>query len=184
MKRRDLSEKLAQADAAGVWAFVPQSFSALMGGIDPAYLRLMMKRLSDQRVLIRAARGVYVNPHARSRPADTRRGLLRFLRPREISYVSLESKLSEVGVISQITSTLTCMTTGSPGWFETPWGAVEFTHTDRRIQVGRDVIVQDDGMMEATVRTAIRDLRRVGRNLDLVDEEILADAVADEKKLS
>ena len=39
-------------------------------------------------------------------------------------------------------------------------------------------------MMEATVRTAIRDLRRVGRNLDLVDEEILADAVAEEEKLS
>ena len=78
MKRRDLNEKLAQADAAGVWAFTPPSFSALMGGVDPAYLKLMMKRLSDQGVLIRAARGVYVNPHARSRPADARRGLLRF----------------------------------------------------------------------------------------------------------
>src|SRR6476660_4828130 len=153
MKRRDLNEKLARADAAGVWAFTPPSFSALMGGVDPAYLKLMMKRLSDQGVLIRAARGIYINPHARSRPADTRRGLLRFLRPREISYVSLEAKLSEVGVISQITNALTCMTTGSPGWFETPWGAVEFTHTDRKIQLGSDVIVQDDGMIEATIRT-------------------------------
>jgi hypothetical protein len=181
MKRRDLDDKLAQADAAGVWAFAPASFSALMGGIDSAYLKLMMKRLADQRVLIRAARGVYVNPHARSLPADTRRGLLRFLRPREISYVSLESKLSEAGVISQITNALTCMTTGSPGWFDTPWGAVDFTHTDRKIQVGSDVIVQDDGMLEATIHTAIRDLRRVGRNLDLVDEEMLADAIAEEE---
>jgi len=122
MKRRDLNDKLAQADAAGVWAFTLPSFSALMGGVDPAYLKLMMKRLSDQGVLIRAARGIYVNPHARSRPADVRRGLLRFLRPREINYVSLESKLSEAGVISQIATALTCMTTGSPGRFETPWG--------------------------------------------------------------
>jgi hypothetical protein len=181
MKRRDLNEKLVQADAAGVWAFAPASFSALMGGIEPAYLKLRMKRLADQHGLIRAARGVYVNPHARSLPADTRRGLLRFLRPREISYVSLESKLSEAGIISQITSTLTCMTTGSPGWFDTPWGAVEFTHTDRKIRVGDDVIVQDDGLMEATIRTAVRDLRRVGRNLDLVDEAILADAIAEEE---
>jgi len=59
-----------EADAAGVWAFTPSSFSALMGGIEPAYLKLMTKRLSDQGVLIRAARGVYVNPHARSRPPD------------------------------------------------------------------------------------------------------------------
>jgi len=55
-------EKLAQADIAGVWAFTPPSFSALMGGVEPAYLKLMMKRLSDQGVLIRAARGIYVTP--------------------------------------------------------------------------------------------------------------------------
>ena len=106
MKRKDLNEKLAQADVAGVWAFTPPSFSTLLGGMNPAYLKVMMKRLSDQGVLIRAAKGVYVNPHARSQPADARRGLLRFLRPREISYVSLESKLSEAGAISQITTAL------------------------------------------------------------------------------
>lgn len=180
MKRRDLIRKLAQADAAGVWAFTPASFSALMGGVDRAYLKLMMKRLSDQGILIRASRGIYVNPTARSGPADIRRGLLRFLRPRQISYVSLESKLSEAGAISQIATALTCMTTGSPGRFDTPWGAIEFTHTDRKIAVGTDVVL-NDGTLEATVRTAARDLRRVGRNLDLVDEEILADAIAEEE---
>jgi hypothetical protein len=182
MKRRDLNEKLAQADVAGVWAFTPPSFSTLLGGMNPAYLKVMMKRLSDQGVLIRAAKGVYVNPHARSQPADARRGLLRFLRPREISYVSLESKLSEAGAISQITTALTCMTTGSPGRFHTPWGTVEFTHTDRNIEFGTDVVL-NDGTLEATVRTAVRDLRRVGRNLELIDEEILADAISEEENL-
>jgi hypothetical protein len=183
MKRRDLIAKFAQADALGVWAFTLPSFSALMGGVDPAYLKLMMKRLSDQGVLIRAARGVYINPTARSRPADMRRGLLRFLRPREINYVSLESKLSEAGVISQIATVLTCMTTGSRGRFETSWGTIEFTHTDREIEVGTDVVVQDDETLEATIRTAVRDLRRVGRNLDLIDEEILAEAISEEESL-
>jgi hypothetical protein len=180
MKRSDLNRRLFEADAAGVWAFTPASFSALMGGIEPAYLKLMTKRLVDQGVLIRASRGVYVNPHARSKPPDTRRGLLRFLRPREINYVSLESKLSEAGVISQITTALTCMTTGSSGRFETPWGAVEFTHTDRKIGIGTDVVARDDGTLEATARTALRDLRRVGRNLDLIDDEILAEVITEE----
>jgi hypothetical protein len=89
--------------------------------------------------------------------------------------------LSEAGAISQITTTLTCMTTGSPGRFETPWGAIEFTHTDRKIRVGTDVVAQDDGTLEATVRTAVRDLRRVGRNLDLIDHEILAEAITEEE---
>jgi hypothetical protein len=72
------------------------------------------------------------------------------------------------------------MTTGSPARFDTPWGAVEFTHTDRKIDVGADVIA-DDGTFEAKVRTAVRDLRRVGRNINLIDEEILAEAIAEEK---
>lgn len=181
MKRRKLLEKLNSADRSGVWAFSPCSFGTLFGKSDPRYVKLMMKRLADQGVLTRAARGTYVNPSARSLPSDVRRGLIRFLRPREISYVSLESKLSEAGAISQIATALTCMTTGSSGTFETPWGIVEFTHTGRSIDLGADVYCGDQGTLEATVRCAARDLRRIGRNVELIDEETLADAIAEEQ---
>jgi hypothetical protein len=168
-------------DRRGVWAFTPATFSALLGDPEQNYLKLRMKRLADQGVLVRAARGVYVNPHARSMPNDVRGGLIRFLRPRELSYVSLESKLSEVGAISQVATVLTCMTTGSPGRFDTPWGAIEFTHTDRCIALGTDVRVRDDGVLEATVERSARDLRRVGRNTDLIDEETMAEAICEER---
>src|SRR5262249_47991359 len=151
MKRRMLMQRLDDMDRRGVWAFTPATFSALLGNPEPNYLKLMMKRLADQGVLMRAARGVYVNPHARSMPSDARRGLLRFLRPRELTYVSLESKLSEVGAISQVATALTCMTTGSPGRFDTPWGAIEFTHTDRPIMLGTEVRAGEDGVLEASV---------------------------------
>ena len=173
-------QRLDNGDRRGVWAFTPATFSALVGEPDPRYLRLMMKRLADEGVLTRAARGVYVNPRARSMPGDVRGGLIRFLRPRELSYVSLEFRLSETGVISQAATTLTCMTTGSPGRFETPWGAIEFTHTDRLVAVGADAHAREDGVLEATVDRAARDLRRAGRNLDLVEEEALAEAIRDE----
>jgi hypothetical protein len=181
MKRRLLMQKLADVDRRGVWAFTPATFSALLGDPEPNYLKLRMKRLADQGVLTRAARGVYVNPHARSMPSDVRAGLIRFLRPREVTYVSLESKLSEAGAISQVATVLTCMTTGSPGRFDTPWGAIEFTHTDRHIAPGTDVRARDDGVLEATVERAARDLRRVGRNMSLIDEETLADAICEER---
>src|SRR5712672_3518518 len=113
MRRRDLIQKLDDMDRRGVWAYTPPTFSALLGEPEPNYLKLRMKRLADEGVLIRAARGVYVNPHARSLPSDLRRGLIRFLRPRELSYVSLEWKLSAAGAISQGATVLTCMTTGS-----------------------------------------------------------------------
>ena len=181
MRRAALSKRLIEADRKSIWAFTPATFGALLGEVEPNYLKLMMKRLTDQGVVIRATRGLYVNPQARSLPADVRRGLIRFLRPRELSYVSLESKLSEAGVISQLTNSLTCMTTGSPGTFETPWGIIEFTHTDRDIDPEADVYRRDDGTLEATVARAVRDLRRVGRNVDLVDPETLADALAEEE---
>jgi hypothetical protein len=180
MRRRILDQKLDEMDRRGVWAFTPATFSALLENPKQNYLRLTMKRLADQGVLIRAARGVYVNPHARSMPNDVRAGLIRFLRPRELTYVSLESKLSEVGAISQASTALTCMTTGSPGRFDTPWGAIEFAHTDRHIAVGTDVQTRDDGVLEATVERSARDLRRVGRNIDLIDEKVLAEAICDE----
>jgi hypothetical protein len=181
MTRQALIQKLDDMDRRGVWAFTPATFSALLGNPKPNYLKLMMKRLADQDVLTRAARGVYVNSRARSMPNDVRAGLIRFLRPRELTYVSLESKLSEVGAISQVTTALTCMTTGSPGHFSTPWGAIEFTHTDRDIAVGSDVYTRDDGAFEATVERAARDLRRVGRNTGLIDEETLGEAIRDER---
>src|SRR2546429_942093 len=181
MRRQELMRKLANVDRRGVWAFTPAAFSALLGDPEPNYLKLMMKRLADQGVLTRAARGVYVNPYARSMPSDVRGGLIRFLRPRELTYVSLETKLSEAGAISQVATTLTCMTTGSPGRFDTPWGAIEFTHTDRHVALGTDVHVREDGVLEATVERAARDLRRVGRNTGLIDEEALADAICEER---
>jgi hypothetical protein len=180
MKKMDVAKKLAEADHASIWAFTTATFGALLGEVEPNYLKLKMKRLADQDILIRASRGVYVNPLARCLPPDIRRGLIRFLRPRQVSYVSLESTLSEAGVISQIPTVLACMTTGSPCTFKTPWGVIEFTHTDRDIDHGKDVYRRDDGTLEATVARAVRDLRRVGRNVDLIDAETLADALAEE----
>src|ERR1043166_3279643 len=115
MRRRILDQRLADMDRRGVWAFTPATLSVVFGNPSEDYLRLVMKRLADQGVLVRAARGVYVNPHARSMPDDVRAGLIRFLRPRELTYISLESKLSEVGAISQVSTVLTCMTRRARG---------------------------------------------------------------------
>jgi hypothetical protein len=182
MRRRDLMQKLTAMDRRGVWAFTPATFSALLGEPEPNYLKLRMKRLADEGVLTRAARGVYVNPLARALPGDVRAGLIRFLRPRQVSYLSLEWRLSEAGVISQVATALTCMTTGSPGRFDTPWGAIEFTHTDRPVMVGTDAHLRDDGVLYATVERAARDLRRVGRNTGLIEAEALAAAIEEEQR--
>ncbi len=95
------------------------------------------------------------------------------LRRGAYSYVSLESALSEYGVISQIPmSRITVMTTGPGGVIGTPYGVIEFTHTVRpwRDILEKTLVMDGRPLRIARVETALRDLRRVGRNLHLVNE--------------
>ena len=152
MKARELRERLALADSMKIWVFTPSNFSVLFGGIERTYLRVMLHRLVENGVLVRAARGIYVNPAARNMPDDPREWLVPYLRPREFSYVSLESVLSPRSVISQISNALTCMTTGSSGSFATKWGDIQFTHTQRELgdKLEDDMIWNDDSPIICT----------------------------------
>jgi hypothetical protein len=67
-----------------------------------------------------------------------------------------------------------------PGTVRYAVGSIEFTHTDRHIEPEIDVYPRDDGVLEASVERAARDLRRVGRNTDLIDSEVLAEALSEE----
>ncbi len=95
------------------------------------------------------------------------------LRRGEYNYISLESALSEYGVISQIPIVrLTVMTTGRKGVFKTPYGVIEFTHTDRDdIDILNNTILSDRPLRIATESAAIRDLKRVGRNTHMLCTE-------------
>ena len=89
-------------------------------------------RLAKNGFLVRALRGVYVFPTARSRDGHLLEEIGTAFRRGEISYVSLESALSEYGAISQNpVDRITVMTTGRKGIYQTPYGVLDFTHTDR-----------------------------------------------------
>ncbi len=142
-----------------------------------------LARMVGVGLLRRAARGVYVNERAKCRDKWLIERVALALRPGEYSYTSLESALSEFGVISQIpVDRITVMTTGRSGEFVTPYGTIEFTHTNRTTASVCEGTILDESrpMRIAKVQTALRDLRRVGRNLHLVDmdefEEILAES--------
>lgn len=178
MRETEVARRLREADREGVWAFTSETLDALMGGVNRKYFNLALHRLTEAGVLERASRGIYVNPAARSRPDDPRRWIVPYLRPREFSYVSLETVLSEAGIISQASTVLTCMTTGRSGRFETPWGVVEFQRTKREISPEEGVdFVEGEPIPVAGVERAWIDLQQVGRNLDLVSMDDLQDEI-------
>lgn len=145
----------------------------------PKALAKSLDRLSRAGVLVRACRGVYVNPHGLSPDGYTLERLAVALRRGEYNYLSLESMLSEYGAISQIPlDRITVMTTGRKGEYRSPWGVIEFTHTARPLA---DILANTRRsaarpLRMATPQAAWRDLKRVGRNTHLVDERELLDA--------
>lgn len=170
-------KRLSLWDKQGRYVFTRGDLARIFHEDSARAFRDGLRRLTAAGILQRPVRGVYVFALSQSRGNDTIEHIARALRRGEYNYVSLESALSEYGAISQIpVDRLTVMTTGRKGEYITPFGTIEFTHTKRRPM---DILsgVRDVGrpLKLATPAVAWRDLKRVGRNTHLVNEEELAD---------
>ncbi len=186
MKIHRAVSDLSYWDRQGRCVFTLADIQAVMDEKNLSTLKSGVARLVGSGVLVRAALNVYVNPRAASfDPARVIENIATTLRRGEYNYVSLESALSEYGVISQIPMQLTVMTTGRSGFFTTPWGSIEFTHTARSREEVAEMRLEREGhaLCIAPLEVALRDQRRVGRNLDMIDndvvEELLRDAQAE-----
>ena len=176
MKNLKAIQLLNDLDRSGKYAFSRHNLSRLFHHDSPQTFSKTLERLVDADVLVRACRGIYVNPHAHSLDSYLIEQIAKVLRRGKYNYVSLESMLSEYGVISQIPiDRLTVMTTGRSGVYETPYGVIEFTHTKRSVKniLENTVFIKTRPLRIATEATALRDLRRVGRNLELINIEDL-----------
>lgn len=177
MDRQTAIKVLSEWDSKGRYVYTLHDLAKLFPDDKPKTLQEGVNRLVRSGLLQRACRGVYVYSLARSIDSFTIERITQALRRGEYNYISLESALSEYGAISQIPiDRLTVMTTGRLGTYHTPWGTIEFTHTKR---AASDIVARthktERPLRMATVQTAWRDLKRVGRNTQLVDEQALSD---------
>lgn len=174
MKQLTASQVLRELDQRGKYVFTKHDMAKLFSHDKPKALDEGLNRLVKAGILKRPCRGIYVNEHAKSFDSYTIEHIAKALRRNEYNYVSLESMLSEYGLISQIPlDRLTVMTTGREGTYKTSYGVIEFTHTKRPLKNILDHIQTTKGrpLRIATQKTALRDLKRVGRNLHLLQTE-------------
>ena len=166
---------LREWDAKGRYVFTRGVLAKLFSEDSPKTFTEGLGRLVKAGTLVRACRGVYVNPHARSFDSYVIERVARALRPGEYNYVSLESAMSEYGAIWHKIpiDRVTVMTTGRKGIYETPYGVIEFAHTQRPVADILEHIHRVEGrpLRVASRAAAWRDLKRVGRNTALVDLE-------------
>jgi len=178
MNRTEAIRVFRDWDRRGRYVFTRRQLERLFVADSPKTLAEGLNRLVRTGTLVRACRGVYVNPHAQSFGSRVIEHVAQAMRPGAYSYVSLESLLSEFGAISQIPlDRLTVMTTGRKGVYKTPYGVIEFTHTRRPVREVLAHIRQVEGrpLRIASKKAAWRDLKRVGRNVQLVNQELVDD---------
>ncbi len=178
MNQNQAMQVLRKWDKEGRFVFTKHELAKFFPEDNAKTFSEGLHRLVKTNVLQRACRGVYVNPQATCFDSDVIRYIAKALRLGEYNYISLESMLSEYGVISQIPiDRLTVMTTGREGVYKTCYGVIEMTHTKRSTTdiLKSTYLIKNKPLRVATKEIALRDLKRVGRNLNLIQSEEIND---------
>jgi len=122
----ELIQRLAELDRYGIYVLAKRDIEKLFPDEDDKAMEKSLQHMVCDGLLQRVAKGLYLNPAASTKNRWIVEEIAKLLRPGCLSYVSLESILSEYGSISQIPiNRLTVMTTGRSGLRKTPYGTIE-----------------------------------------------------------
>lgn len=161
--------------------FTLQDFRALFPDLTDNAFKLVLSRAVKQKILLRPCRGIYFFPDKARKDGHLLYRIATHLRPNHLLYLSLESALSDAGVISQIPiSHITVMTKGRRQNITCDLiGTIEFVHTKRDIHTLSDELIYDEriGMWRASVQLALQDMKFARRNLDLINWDVANELV-------
>jgi hypothetical protein len=160
-------------------------FKMLFPDYQEKALKVRLNQLVKKRLLEKVCRGVWSFPRSKYYKKTDLRHLPHLVRQTHINYISLESVLSKYSVISQqMFNYLTVMTTGRGGKLETPMGTLELIHTKRDpLKLLNETFqVQDMPIREAYIDRAWKDLKNVGRNISMVDDDELNESIIKQRE--
>jgi predicted transcriptional regulator of viral defense system len=176
-----LTQTLKLLANAEHYLFTLNDLHSIFPQTSQAALRMLLGRAVKAGLLQRVCQGLYLYPAAYQ--AD---GLLLYraatrLRASEFNYLSLESVLSDAGIISQLPMAwITLMSSGRNRIVDCgQWGRIEFIHTKRTATSLVEQVMWDNRLQlwRASVNLALQDMRYTRRNMDLVDWEIVNELV-------
>jgi hypothetical protein len=168
-----LSNWLQEYATTEHYLFSFQDLRALYPSLSDIAFKTLLSRTVKSRHLIRICRGLYT--YEKAVPQD---GLLLFhvasyLRNATFNYISLETVLSDVGIISQIPiNRISIMSSGRSSTISCgKFGVIDFIHTNQNpIDIMRHLSYDPRcGLWRASVELALRDMKATHRNTDLID---------------
>jgi len=158
------------------YLFSLQDLRSLYPDLSDSAFKTLLSRTVHAGDLTRICRGLYT--YRKAIPPD---GLLLFhatlhLRANEFNYISLETVLSDAGIISQIPiNWISIMSSGRSNIIScSEFGTIEFIHTKRTPTNIMDHLSYDTNckLWRASVALALRDMKATHRNCDLIDWDI------------
>ena len=168
---------LDDLDLKGKWIIPSKAFRVVFDEKD----NTLYKKLNffvESGVLIYLTKGFYANKRARSKSAFFLEEMAKYFRPEDLFYESLESRASELSLISQIPNRLTLVTSGRSYLYNTPLGIIEFTHKKLDYEKFQKLIKENQIMYDNTKKINCaeedlvkKDLIRSGRAVDLMYEQ-------------
>ena len=139
---------------------------------DHDHLPVLLSRAVKAGLLKRVCRGIYLYPKGGYPPGDLLFHTAARLRADEFNYISLETAISDAGLISQIPMNwITLMSSGRSHIVECgDYGHIEFVHTEQRPEeiIGELVYDSSRHLWRASEKQALRDMRMTRRSMDLV----------------
>lgn len=172
---KQLSYYLAALADAGHYLFSLQDLSAVLPTLSSSAWKTLLSRANKRGVLRRVCRGLYLYPGV-----DYPAGLVLYhaasrLRASEFNYLSLETVLSDAGIISQIPMNwITLMSSGRTYTYNCgDFGHIECIHTRRSpLQLEKDLHYDARcRLWRASTNLALLDMKQTRRNMDLVNLE-------------
>lgn len=140
---------------------------------DASRMAVILSRCVKAGTLRRVCRGIYYFPVHGYQTENILFHAAARLRADELNYQSLETVLSEAGLISQIPiNFITLMSSGRSHIIDCgDYGKIEFVHTDQKSAVIKDELIYDPErrLWRASVKQALRDSKVTGRSRDLIN---------------
>lgn len=143
--------------------------------------KALLGRSEKNGLLKRICHGIYLYPAAAYAKGHVLFHAAARLRANTFNYLSLETALSDAGVISQVPMNwITLMSSGRSHIVNCgAFGHIEFIHTKKHPAALAEQLIYDSycRLWRASVSLALQDMRATRRNLDLIDWEAANESV-------
>lgn len=173
---RQLMNTVSKLATAQACLFTPADLRSILPTHSDSAFNTLLSRAVQEGLLTRVCRGLYLFENAKPERGMLLAHAVGKLRPNGLNYLSLETVLSDAGVISQIPiNRIMVMSSGRSCVIDCgEFGSIEFIRTRQQPQtlVGQLVYDESARLWRATVAQALRDMRATHRNTDLIDWKV------------